>query len=257
MASDASVPHVHFENHRQVSSLVESNETLLSDHLPQGFPLYSPVWTETGADCGDLMLKPRHSYLPAGQCIPAWLLMVRKGDVATRKLCVLNCHCWYLQVWQPAWIPNVMLHKHTPTEMYSCIYKYTLNPVQTYTHTKEKAIRCQMWAKNPLAYSMCMTCVVPVIMINGKTVTATAMAECLHIIMFQSIKLCHTGGRFVRQHMHTSHITYTEHVGQPSWYKEFYVALQTLWASHPWRYFSFDRKYQMGSQWFVGLNNCK
>lgn len=74
-----------------------SDETPLSDHLPRGFPLYSAVWTETGADCCDLMLKLRHSCRPTGQHIPAWLLMVRVGDVATRKLYILNCHSWYLQ----------------------------------------------------------------------------------------------------------------------------------------------------------------
>lgn len=117
----------------------------LSDHLPQGFPLYSPAWTETGADCGDLMLKVRHRHLPAGQCIPSRLLMVTEGDGATRKLCILNCHCWYLQVWQPASIPNA-----TPRQL---------------THRHARAYinlhltRCtNRHEKNGLTYSMSMMC---------------------------------------------------------------------------------------------------
>lgn len=43
MAWDAVLPHVHLDNHRHLSSFVGSDETLLTDHLPQGFPQSSAV----------------------------------------------------------------------------------------------------------------------------------------------------------------------------------------------------------------------
>lgn len=68
-------------NHRRLSSLVESDETRVSDHLPRGFPPYFAVWTQTRERYGDLKLNLRCGSL--GGLHPARLMMVRGGNVAT------------------------------------------------------------------------------------------------------------------------------------------------------------------------------
>lgn len=88
MAWDAVMPHVHLEKHRHLSSLVERDETPLSDHLPEGFPPPSAVWTKTGPDCGDLMLKLKHSCLPTVKCNTPWLLIFRAEAIG--RLSILN-----------------------------------------------------------------------------------------------------------------------------------------------------------------------
>lgn len=85
--TEAVVPHVCSDKRRHSSSLVESDETRPSDHLPRGFPLYSAVWKETGgARCGDLMFRLRHRRLPTEQHIPARFIDVQTGRCSHKEV---------------------------------------------------------------------------------------------------------------------------------------------------------------------------
>lgn len=215
MAGDAVVPHVRLENHRHLSSLVGSDETPLSDHLPQGFPLYSAVWTETGADCGDPMLKLRHSRLPTGQCVPALVIDGQSGRCSHKEVVHLKLSLLIFAVWQPAQIPSHAT-KHTPTHphtdiAYWCVYKYALNRVHKYTHSKNKEKpSSRMSLSKWVTCEQCVNGVWKVALFQWLWLIAK-LSLCnsygwvpAYKIMFQSMTLCHSGGGFERQHVQTS-----------------------------------------------------
>lgn len=95
------------------SALVVSDETPFSDHLPQGLPLFSAVWSGTGALSGDLMVKLRQYCFPTEHYISACLPVDGQGRRSCLKE-VVHLKPWLLifPIWQPVKTSEVRSNIH-------------------------------------------------------------------------------------------------------------------------------------------------
>lgn len=212
MAGDTVVPHVHLENHRHLSSLVESDETPL---WPSATGLPS-VLCSLDRNRGRLWWPnvETETLPPSSWAVrPRLVIDGQSGRCSHKEVVHLKLSLLIFAVLQRAWIPNVMLHKHTPAHTHTYAYAnihLTLYKNRHICKKKRKAI-----TPHRMSFSKWATCIQCE---NG--VSKVALFQWLWLIaklslcnsygwvpaykiMFHSMKLCHNGGGFARQRMHT------------------------------------------------------